>query len=136
MPPTSGVGVHDGVVTLIGFVASYAEKLAAERAVRRVKGVRAIAQDIEIRLPSDKKTADDEIAKRAVGEAAHAHHVDVDSAPVSMEMVAGWQACPLLLDQRDAGATSRLVPGGPGAALRAVGNSRHPAPGRRAHLLR
>jgi osmotically-inducible protein OsmY len=61
-----GVGVHDGVVTLIGFVASYAEKLAAERAVRRVKGVRAIAQDIEIRLPSDKKTADDEIAKRAV----------------------------------------------------------------------
>ena len=61
-----GVGVHHGVVTLTGFVSSYADKLAAERAARRVKGVKAIAQDIEIRLPSDKKTADNEIAKRAV----------------------------------------------------------------------
>ena len=49
---------------------------------------------------------------------------------------AGRQACPLLLDQCDAGATSRLVPGGPGAALRPVGNSRHPAARRRADLLR
>jgi len=61
-----GVGVHDGVVTLTGFVASYAEKRAAERATRRVSGVKAIAQEIEVRLPSDKKTADPEIAKRAV----------------------------------------------------------------------
>src|SRR5690349_2679265 len=59
------VGVHDGVVTLTGSVSSYADKLAAERTVRRVFGVRAIAQEIEIRLPSDKKTGDDEIAKRA-----------------------------------------------------------------------
>jgi osmotically-inducible protein OsmY len=61
-----GVGAHEGVITLSGFVSSYAEKLAAERAARRVKGVTAIAQEIEVRLPSDKKTADDEIAKRAV----------------------------------------------------------------------
>jgi osmotically-inducible protein OsmY len=59
------VGVHDGVVTLTGSVPSYADKLAAERAARRVFGIRAIAQEIEIRLPSDKKTGDDEIAKRA-----------------------------------------------------------------------
>ena len=70
------------------------------------------------------------------GAASHAHHVDVDCAPVSMEVVAWRQACPLLLDQCDAGATSRLVPGGPGAALRPVGNSRHPAARRRADLLR
>ena len=70
------------------------------------------------------------------GAASHAHHVDVDCAPVSVEVVAWRQACPLLLDQRDAGATSRLVPGGPGAALRPVGNSRHPAARRRADLLR
>ena len=61
-----GVAVDNGVVTLSGHVASYAEKLAAESAVRRVKGVRAIAQEIEVRYPFEKKTADDEIAKRAV----------------------------------------------------------------------
>lgn len=61
-----GVVVADGVVTLTGHVGTYAEKLAVERATARVKGVRAIAQEIEIRSPSLKKTADDEIAKRAL----------------------------------------------------------------------
>jgi osmotically-inducible protein OsmY len=61
-----GVTANKGVVTLTGFVTSYAEKLAAERAARRVKGVTAIAQEIEVRLPSDTKRADDEIAARAV----------------------------------------------------------------------
>lgn len=61
-----GVAVDKGVVTLSGHVGSYAEKTAAVTAARRVKGVRAIADDIEVRYPSDKKTADDEIAKRAV----------------------------------------------------------------------
>lgn len=59
-----GVTVSDGVVTLNGHVGSYAEKIAAENAARRVKGVRAIAQEIEVRYPGDKKTADDEIAGR------------------------------------------------------------------------
>jgi osmotically-inducible protein OsmY len=61
-----GVGVHAGVVTLTGFVSSYGQKLAAERAVRRVRGVKAIAEEIEVRLPSDKKVADAQIAERAV----------------------------------------------------------------------
>jgi osmotically-inducible protein OsmY len=61
-----GVAVDDGVVTLSGHVCSYAEKMAAERAARRVKGVHAIAQEIEVRYSSDKKTADDEIAGRAL----------------------------------------------------------------------
>jgi osmotically-inducible protein OsmY len=61
-----GVAVNKGVVTLTGSVGSYAEKIAAEQAVRRVKGVQAIAQEIEVRYPSDKKTADDEIAGRVV----------------------------------------------------------------------
>ena len=61
-----GVSVHSGVVTLSGFVSSYGEKLAAERAVRRIRGVKAIAEEIEVRLPSDKKFADAEIAGRAV----------------------------------------------------------------------
>ena len=50
-----GVAVKEGVVTLTGHVANYSEKIAAERAVRRVKGVRAIAEEIEIRLPRQKK---------------------------------------------------------------------------------
>lgn len=61
-----GVAVHDGVVTLTGHVRSYAEKIAAERAVQNVRGVRAIAEEIEVRFPEDKKTADDEIARRAL----------------------------------------------------------------------
>lgn len=61
-----GVSVENGVVSLSGHVGSYAEKNAAEKAVKRVKGVRAIAEEIEVRLPNDKKTADDEIAARAV----------------------------------------------------------------------
>ena len=60
-----GIAVDAGIVTLTGHVGSYAEKLAAVTAVRRVKGVRAIADEIQVRYPSDKKTADDEIAKRA-----------------------------------------------------------------------
>jgi osmotically-inducible protein OsmY len=65
-PAHIGISVHAGIVTLNGFVSSYAEKLAAERAARRVRGVKAIAEEIEVRLPSDKKFADDEIARRAV----------------------------------------------------------------------
>jgi len=61
-----GVAVQDGVATLTGHVASFVEKLAAEKAALRVRGVRAIAQEIEVRYPSDKKTADDEIAARAL----------------------------------------------------------------------
>ena len=59
-----GVTAKDGVVTLSGFVGSYADKIAAENATRGVKGVQAIAQEIEVRLPSDQKRSDDEIARR------------------------------------------------------------------------
>jgi osmotically-inducible protein OsmY len=61
-----GVAVTDGVVTLTGHVSAYAQKLAAERAARRVKGVRAIAQEIEVRFASDAKISDEDVAKRAV----------------------------------------------------------------------
>jgi osmotically-inducible protein OsmY len=61
-----GVAVREGVVTLSGHVSSILEKLAAEDSVRRVKGIKAIAQELEVRLPIDKKVADDEIAARAV----------------------------------------------------------------------
>jgi osmotically-inducible protein OsmY len=61
-----GVAVDDGVVSLSGHVTRYMEKFAAERAVWDVRGVRAVADEIEVRYPGEKKTADDEIAKRAI----------------------------------------------------------------------
>lgn len=61
-----GVAAENGVVTLSGHVTSYMQKISAERAAWRVKGVKAIAQEIEVRLPWDKKVHDDEIAKRAI----------------------------------------------------------------------
>lgn len=61
-----GVAAENGVVTLSGHVADYVQKMAAERAAWRVKGVKGIAQKIEVRLPGDKKWNDDEIAQRVL----------------------------------------------------------------------
>lgn len=65
-PANIGVSAESGIVTLSGYVGSYAEKLAAEKATRRVKGVRAIADELKVRFAGDRKTGDDEIARRAV----------------------------------------------------------------------
>jgi osmotically-inducible protein OsmY len=53
-----GVSAKDGMVTLTGFIDSYAGKLAAERAVKRVRGVRAVANDIVVRVKVDRTDAD------------------------------------------------------------------------------
>ena len=58
------VVASDGVITLTGFVDSYGEKLAAENTVKRVRGVRAVANDIEVKV-GDRRT-DPEIAEDAV----------------------------------------------------------------------
>jgi osmotically-inducible protein OsmY len=65
-PAHIGVAVDQNVVTLTGHVGSYAQKLAALSAVRRVKGVHGIADEIEVRPASEAKTSDDEIASRAI----------------------------------------------------------------------
>ncbi len=59
-----GVTVKDGAVSLLGTVGSYAEKLAAERAARRVKGVLAIAEEILVKYPREKSVKDEDIAER------------------------------------------------------------------------
>jgi len=93
-----GVTANHGVITLTGFVTSYAEKTMAERAARRVKGVKAIAEEIEVRLPSDTKRADDEIAARAVdilrwqvGVPADRIKVKVEKGVVSLTGEVEWQ---------------------------------------------
>lgn len=59
-----GVSVDKGVVSLSGTVGSYAEKLLAENTARRVKGVRAIAEELDVRYDWQPKTSDSEIARR------------------------------------------------------------------------
>ena len=83
-----GVAVVDGVVTLSGYVKSYAEKLAAEKAVRRVSGANAIAEELKVRYASDAKTADHEIAKRILDMFAWNSLIPKDRIQVKVEH--GW----------------------------------------------
>jgi len=65
-PTDIAVAVKSGVVTLTGFVRSYAEKFAAERAAKRVEGVVGVANDLEVRLPQTDERPDPEIARDVV----------------------------------------------------------------------
>jgi osmotically-inducible protein OsmY len=65
-PNEVGVSAKDGVVTLSGSVDSYTKKWAAEEAAHRVKGVKAVANDIEVRLPISSERTDAEIAAAIV----------------------------------------------------------------------
>jgi osmotically-inducible protein OsmY len=83
-----GVAVENGVVTLTGHVRSYMEKVRAERVVQRVKDVHGVAEELEVRYPSDKKTADDEIAKRALNIISWDTSIPADKVQVKVE--GGW----------------------------------------------
>ena len=61
-----GVTANAGVVSLTGHVESFVEKHAAEMAARRVRGVKAVAEEIEVRLPFEAKRGDDDIAAAAI----------------------------------------------------------------------
>jgi osmotically-inducible protein OsmY len=80
------VAVKDGVVTLSGFVRSYWDKDAAEQAVKRVYGVRGVANDIEVK-PSSTRT-DPEIARDAVHEMES--HVSIPSDQIKVTVKNGW----------------------------------------------
>jgi hypothetical protein len=60
------VAVKDGVVTLTGFVRSFSQKWQAESDAKRVKGVAAMANDIEVRLPIISQRPDPDIARDIV----------------------------------------------------------------------
>jgi osmotically-inducible protein OsmY len=61
-----GVAVKDGIVTLTGRVTSYAKRLAAEMAAKRVFGVRAVVNEIEVRLAEGDEQTDEDLAAAAV----------------------------------------------------------------------
>ncbi|WP_031239362.1 BON domain-containing protein [Asticcacaulis sp. AC466] len=83
-----GVAARDGIVTLTGHVETYSGKIDAEHAVRRVKGVKAIANEIEIKLNSHAKRDDEDIALAAVNVLAWDGNVPSDAIKVAVSK--GW----------------------------------------------
>lgn len=85
---TIGVTAKEGVVTLTGHLGSHAEKLAAERAAQRVRGVKALAVEITVKLPAGDERTDADIA-RAV-EHALEWNVLVPNGKIKPMVEAGW----------------------------------------------
>ena len=83
-----GVSAKDGVVTLSGHVSSYAEKFAAERAAKRVQGVLAVANELEVKLSTGSRRTDEDIAAAAVG--ALKANVSVPADKIKVTVSKGW----------------------------------------------
>jgi osmotically-inducible protein OsmY len=87
-PNEIGVTVKDGVVTLAGVVDSYSKRWAAEDAAHRVRGVKAVANDIEVRLSAANERTDADIAAAAVRALEWDAFVPLNS--VSVTVSKGW----------------------------------------------
>jgi osmotically-inducible protein OsmY len=87
-PNEIGVAVKDGIVTLTGWVDSYAKKWAAEEAAFRVLGVQAVANEIEVRLPIASERTDADIAAAAMRALEWDALVPVDKVRVTVSK--GW----------------------------------------------
>ena len=92
------VSVKDGVVTLAGFVKSFTDKYEAEAAAKRVAGVAAVANDLEVRLPAIDQRPDPDIARDAVAAIKSqlpisSEHIKivVKNSWVTLEGTAEWQ---------------------------------------------
>ena len=83
-----GVAVKDGIVTLTGHVQSYWQKIAAERAASRVSGVKAVANELEIRLPASSERTDEDIARAAVN--ALNWSISVPADRIKVKVSKGW----------------------------------------------
>jgi osmotically-inducible protein OsmY len=83
-----GVAVSGGIVTLTGHVSSYWQKFTAERAASRVACVKAIANEIEVRLPTSSERTDEDIARAAVNSLNWAVSVPADRIKVKVSK--GW----------------------------------------------
>jgi len=83
-----GVLVKDGTVTLNGFATNYREKWEAVRAVKRVVGVKAIADDIEVNLPDSFHRTDGDIATAAASQLAWSTAIPIDTVEVTVRK--GW----------------------------------------------
>jgi osmotically-inducible protein OsmY len=83
-----GVVAQDGVVTLAGFVRTYGDKWTAERDAKRVLGVRAVANDLEVRLPATDVRTDPEIAREVARQIKH--FLPLPSEHITATVRDGW----------------------------------------------
>ena len=83
-----GVIVKDGVVTLTGVVDSYSKKIAAEKAAKSVYGVKAIAEDIEVKYAMDKSKSDTDIAKAVID--AFKWNTLIPDEDIKIKVEDGW----------------------------------------------
>lgn len=83
-----GVIVKDGIVTLTGVVDSYSKKIAAEKAAKSVYGVKAVAEDIEVKYSSGKDKTDTEIAKAVID--AFKWNSSIPDETVKIKVEDGW----------------------------------------------
>jgi len=83
-----GVTANAGVVTLTGHVENYMQKHAAEKAAERVRGVKAVAQELEVHLPHFAKRNDEDIARAAIDRLAWEVSLPRDAIKVAVEK--GW----------------------------------------------
>lgn len=97
-PAEIGVAAKDGIVTLTGHVRSYWEKVAAERAAERVSGVKAVVNEMDVRLPGTSERTDQDIARAALDSLkwnvlvpADRIKVKVSYGWVTLEGVVDWQ---------------------------------------------
>jgi osmotically-inducible protein OsmY len=88
MPNEIGVMVKDGIVTLTGWVDSYTKRWAAEDAAHRVRGVKAVANDIEVRIGETSERTDTDIAAAVVRALEWDAFVPIDKLDVTVSK--GW----------------------------------------------
>jgi osmotically-inducible protein OsmY len=79
-----GVLAEDGVITLTGHVPTFSDKWNAERIVKRVHGVRAIANEIDVRLPATATLDDESIARSAANALSWNATVPRDTLTISV----------------------------------------------------
>jgi osmotically-inducible protein OsmY len=107
-----GVAVKDGVVELTGFVDTYAAKVAAERAAMRVANIKALANEIRVKVPASGERTDEEIARTAVnalnsyGSVFDGIKVEVDDGWITLRGAVEWQ-----YQKRDAERAVRNISG-------------------------
>jgi osmotically-inducible protein OsmY len=114
------VSAQGGIVTLTGYVESLAEKHAAEAAACRVKGVKAVVEEVEVRLPSDTWRTDEELAATAVDRLSADVSIPPDAVKIKVER--GWLTLTGAVEwqfQRDAAEHAlRRLPGAVGISNR------------------
>lgn len=86
-PNEVGVRVKDGVVTLLGTVNTYMKRMAAQECAHRVRGVKAVANELEIRLAKDGERTDEDIAHAAAE--ALAWHTSVPHEQIDLTVSNG-----------------------------------------------